>query len=263
MFVRLDYDIRIEDLDSRTPPDPSHQVGGIAYDFRNLIHIIAVVANRMKKSTQDIRILKQCDLIIDVCRMAFELVNDVLCMARGDQGAFHEMNLNRLAKQRADLLAGTLPGNVQFHMDLDPSLPPVAGNASQIRQVIMNLINNARDAVRKGGQISIKSREVHLEEVHGQGDADVRPGDFAALTVSDTGPGISPHMLSKIFAPFVSTKNSRENAGLGLTVARTIVKSHQGWIDVKSQIGQGACFTIFLPLVSTIGDRKSGNTSSV
>lgn len=250
MSLSLDHDVPVENLDACNSAGPSHMLGGIAHDFRNFIHIIAVSANRMKKSTQDIKMVKQCDLIIDVCRMAFELVNDTICLAKGDQNSLHEIDLNREVERRAALIGGTLPDNVQIKMDLDPSLPAVAGNASEMGRVIVNLVNNAKDAVGEGGQIMITSQSIRQEEVGCQQHADTNGGDFAAVAISDTGPGISSHLIPRIFDPFVSTKNSGDNAGLGLTMARAIIERHRGWIDVKSQIGQGTCFTVYLPAIA-------------
>ena len=247
MLIRLNRDICMENVDIQKPRSSRHMMGGFAHDFRNFIHIIAVSANVMKKRTQDTKMLKHCEAIIDVCHMASDLVNDMVSLSKNSEDALGAININHEVLRWTSLLTKTLPEHINLEKDLGEALPVVLGKVSQIAQVIINLVKNAVDVMSGTGRICITTRKIRIHKMGCDLHPDARPGNFVTLTVSDTGPGISPHLISKIFDPFFSTKNSGNNAGLGLTMVRNIVRKHQGWIDVKSRVGQGASFILYFP----------------
>jgi two-component system NtrC family sensor kinase len=125
--------------------------------------------------------------------------------------------------------------NIFCVSELEPSLPPILGDANQLQQVLLNLLSNARDAMQQGGKIWLRTFSMNHE------------GSWAGAEIRDSGAGISPEIVGRIFDPFFTTKESRERAGLGLSVSYGIVKSHNGTIRVDSRPGEGATFTLMFP----------------
>ena len=116
-----------------------------------------------------------------------------------------------------------------------------------LEQVLLNLVVNARDAMPHGGQLHIATEKLSLDAAHAQANPEARAGEFVCLSVSDNGMGIAPEHLQRIFEPFFTTKEPDRGTGLGLATVYGIVKQHQGWIEVSSQLGVGTCFKVFLP----------------
>jgi CheY-like chemotaxis protein len=129
-----------------------------------------------------------------------------------------------------------------------------------IEQVVMNLAVNARDAMPKGGQLRVTTSVAEVDFAHAQRQVGARAGVFVALEITDTGSGMSPETLSRIFEPFFSTKEVGKGTGLGLATVYGIVKQHQGWIEVTSEIGRGTAFKVYLPAVSQLAE-NTGDTS--
>lgn len=237
-----------EHIHDRKMESVGFMAGGIAHDFKNYIHVIAVSTNAIKGLAQEPGILRRCDLIMDVCGKAFDLTEDIFTLAKSDQGQVSKINLNEEVEKSVALLAETLNGGIELKTSLCKTLPPILGNATQINKVIMNLSNNAKEAIRGSGRIDIKTQKICLNEGDCQRHANARPGEFATMTISDTGQGIAPDSISKIFDPFYSTKNGKNNAGLGLSMVYAIVRNHEGWIDVESKVEQGTRFTLYFPV---------------
>ncbi len=136
---------------------------------------------------------------------------------------------------------------IRGNLDLAPSLPPVLADAASLDQVLVNLAVNARDAMPKGGTLTLRTTRADLVEAGDSAHPDRRPGTFAVLTVTDTGCGMDAETLSHLFEPFFTTKEVGKGTGLGLATVHGIVRQHQGWIEVTSQLDQGTAFAIFLP----------------
>ncbi len=130
-----------------------------------------------------------------------------------------------------------------------------------IEQVLINLIINARDAMSATGSIMVTTEAVQIDAAQVDSHPEAQPGHFVCVTVSDTGTGIYPEYLPRIFEPFFTTKEAGKGTGLGLAMVHGIVKQHQGWIDVSSQLGRGTTFKIFLP--ACIADAVAERDSSV
>ncbi len=165
-----------------------------------------------------------------------EIIRSLLAFSRKSNSDSVPLKLNAVITESLMLVEKPFAKmNISFDQALDPSLPEILGDANQIQQVFLNLLSNARDAMQQGGKIWVRTFPVNHE------------GPWVALEVRDLGYGIPPEIIGKIFDPFFTTKGSREGAGLGLAVSYGIVKSHGGTIQVESQPGQGATFTLRFP----------------
>ena len=134
----------------------------------------------------------------------------------------------------------------------------ISADATQMHQVLMNLCVNARDAMPEGGSISIKAENTLVDENYARMHIEAKPGRLVLITVSDTGPGMSPEIQSRIFEPFFTTKEMSKGTGLGLSTALTIVKSHGGFMNVYSELHQGSQFALYLPALDAPGRTEAG-----
>jgi two-component system, cell cycle sensor histidine kinase and response regulator CckA len=200
--------------------------------------------------------VKGCEIIIEVCHRASELVNDMIRLPKDGEIRLREININDEVENCTSLLAIILPRQIRLERDCCESLPGISAKASQIHQILINLVNNASEAMNHQGRIRIETAKTLVAASDCRLHPDARPGEFVILRVSDTGPGISSHVISRIFDPFFSTKEGGDNAGLGLTTVQRIMREHEGWIDVKSREGQGTSFRLFFPSVTPGGDKK-------
>jgi CheY-like chemotaxis protein len=141
--------------------------------------------------------------------------------------------------------------NIDLQCHYTALLPNVQADTGMMEQVILNLVVNARDAMPEGGQLRVATQQLRLDEAGTRANSEARAGEFVCLLVSDTGTGIAPEVLPRIFEPFFTTKDIGKGTGLGLATVYGIVKQHQGWIEVSSQLGEGSTFKVFLPAVPT------------
>src|SRR5208283_302439 len=137
--------------------------------------------------------------------------------------------------------------SIEFETVLDPRLGDVLADPTQILQILMNLAVNARDAMSAGGRLTIETRNLRVDAAQAARNVGARPGDFVRLAVSDTGAGMDAETLRHVFEPFFTTKPQTVGTGLGLSTVYAIVHQSNGWIEVQSAPGAGACFRIFLP----------------
>jgi CheY-like chemotaxis protein len=156
------------------------------------------------------------------------------------------------------MLKRVIGENVVLQCSYAEHLPPVSADVGMIEQILINLTVNARDAMAAGGSITVTTEAVHVDAAYVNTHPEAQPGNFVCFTVSDTGTGIYPEYLPRIFEPFFTTKEGGKGTGLGLATVYGIVKQHQGWIEVSSQLGCGTAFKIFLPAGVSGGMKKTG-----
>lgn len=222
--------------------------GGVAHDFKNFIHVIAVNAGSIKDSAENARNVRRCEQIMDVCRKASDLVSNMMNLTNVGDNPTKKVDLNGEVEKGAAILRDALPEKIRLETVFSKDISSIAGDSTGIYRVIANLVNNGMEALEGEGVISITTGEAILEARDCLKHGNARPGKFVVLTVSDSGPGIPRDILPGIYDPFVSTKKGNGNAGFGLAIVYTIVKRHNGWIDVESKAGLGARFSVYFPI---------------
>lgn len=176
-----------------------------------------------------------------------DMVRQVLLFARGRGGEFERLELGALVRELEKMVRETFPKNVKVDSFLPGDLWPVRGNPTQLHQVLLNFCVNARDAMPDGGKLSFVADNVELTAAEAGIIPDGQPGEFVSLLVSDSGTGMPPEVRARIFEPFFSTKGEGRGTGIGLSTVMRIVKSHGGFMQVESEVGQGTSFEVFLP----------------
>jgi signal transduction histidine kinase len=224
--------------------------GGIAHDFNNLL--VAVLGNAALARAELPAGSPALELLADIERAAEQashLTRQLLAYAGKGKLEIAPLDVSLLAREVVGLLDVSIPKRIAIACDLADDLPAVTGDASQLRQVIMNLVLNAADAIGEDdGDVSISTHLADLgpEDAHGlTGEGEFRPGRYVALRVADTGCGMSEDVRARIFDPFFTTKFA--GRGLGLAATLGIVRSHAGWLRVESEPGCGSAFTVLLP----------------
>jgi len=205
----------------------------VAHEIRNPLTAIRGFAQRIaRKREGDERVCNYCEVIVEEVDRLDRVVKDVLDFARRFSPKLAPTDLNALLKETVELLQDELvENNILFVPSFDLSLPKINVDAKQIKQVLVNLIQNARQAMPSEGTLTISTE---------------RQGDWVVLAISDTGPGIPPENLERIWEPFFTTRT--HGTGLGLALARRIIEEHGGRIEVESTVGEGTTFRIFLPV---------------
>lgn len=155
-------------------------------------------------------------------------------------------DVNTTVRNLEPMLRRTLPENIDFQSRLAEDLPKVHADSLTVGQVLVNLVQNARDAILFDGAITIRTSKIQLDQLSCNSEQ-AYPGDFVCLEVEDNGTGIPADELPRIFDPFFTTKNGGMATGLGLYVVDAIVKQHGGWVQVDTSVGRGTTFAVFLP----------------
>ena len=222
--------------------------GGIAHDFNNLLTTIKgysqiLLMDEQLRATEG----EALQEIERAASRAGELVSHLLTFSRRVERTTKLLNLNEVVVNVKKLLKRSLPKNIELDIQLSPDLSPIKTDSVQMEQIILNLAINAKDAMPEGGHLEIRTENVVLSEEEVRRFIDVQPGRYVLLSIRDTGCGIPEEMLGSIFDPFFTTKEVGKGTGLGLSIVYGIVKSHKGFIDVETKVGEGTNFKIYFP----------------
>ncbi|HLK32429.1 MAG TPA: response regulator [Terriglobales bacterium] len=222
--------------------------GGVAHDFNNLLMVISSYAELMLDATAaDSPLRHHGEEILKAARRAADLTRQLLTFSRKQLQALRVLNLNSVLQEICRTLPRLIGEDIQLSFKPGQDLWPVKADPVQLEQIVMNLATNARDAMPHGGQLSIETGNIELDEAYCRTHPEATPGEYVQLTVSDCGVGIEPAILPHIFEPFFTTKEKGKGTGLGLATIYGIVKQSAGHITVRSEKGTGTTFQVFLP----------------
>ena len=221
---------------------------GLAHEFKNNLMVIrAHVDLALPECPAGSPVCDRLHLITRVTDSANVLAQQLMLFARPRALQMKPLDLNKTLITLGPMIQGALDQRVtlNFYCKADHSV--IEGDAGMLQQVIINLAVNARDAMPDGGNLSITTRNVEVDNTQAATNPDAVAGQFACLEVSDTGLGMGPETLARMFEPFFTTKPPGKGNGLGLATVFNIIREHRGWIEIKSKVGEGTTFRIYLP----------------
>ena len=222
--------------------------GGVAHDFNNLLAITLMQLGLLQTSKNldaETRVaLKELETQAE---RAADLTRQLLMFGRRSVMELKRLDLNQVVEHLLKMLRRLIGEHIDIEFTGRSDMPPVEADATMMEQVIMNLAVNARDAMPKGGLLTIATTLVEFDEAMAALNSNRRAGRFAGLRVTDTGCGMSPEIVDRIFEPFFTTKEIGKGTGLGLATVYGILKQHQGWVEVESEPSRGTAFQIWLP----------------
>ena len=225
--------------------------GGVAHDFNNVLAAIMMHLGLLQMNPnldeETRHALKDLDT---EARRAAELTRQLLMFSRRSVLAVKPLNLDEVVANLLRMLRRIIGEHIALSFSSQVGLPLVEADAGMLEQVLMNLVVNARDAMPKGGDITIRNTEVEVHEAQIAENPDRRRGRFVCMAVSDTGGGMEPPVLKRVFEPFFTTKEVGKGTGLGLATVHGIVAQHKGWVEVESTVGRGTTFRVFLPALA-------------
>jgi PAS domain S-box-containing protein len=236
--------------------------GGIAHDLNNVLSPILMAIDMLQLKTTDESSRKWLDVLRTNAERGGNMVRQVLSFARGVEGERVALQPKHLIKEIVKILKETLPKSIEINFRVPDDLWIISADATQMHQVLMNLCVNSRDAMPEGGSVWIKAENVFVDQNYARMHLEAKSGRYVVITVSDTGPGMTPEVQSRIFEPFFTTKEMTKGTGLGLSTALTIVKSHGGFINVYSELHKGSQFTIYLPALDAPGLAEGEKTQT-
>jgi len=223
--------------------------GGIAHDFNNLLTaIIGYASIILEDLKEDDPVAVRVNHILGAAEKASNLVQNLLTFSRKQISNPRPVDLNEIIKNILNLLKRLVKEDIEFKSELSGELIIMA-DSGQIEQILMNLVTNARDAMPEGGVITIETGKIMIDDLfirtHGFGQV----GEYALLSISDTGTGMDDKTKEKIFEPFFTTKETGKGTGLGMAMVYSIVKQHNGYINLYSELYKGTTFKIYFPLM--------------
>jgi two-component system, cell cycle sensor histidine kinase and response regulator CckA len=220
---------------------------GIAHDLNNVLSPILMSIDILRSRFPGETNRRVLDALEASAKRGSNIVKQVLAFGRGLAGERIILQPKHIIREVAKIVEETFPKSIIFGTDIPRNLWTLSADPTQMHQVILNVCVNARDAMPKGGHLRISAANVMLDEASVRMETQSKPGPFVAISIADTGTGIPAEIIEKIFEPFFTTKELGQGTGLGLSTTLGIVKSHQGFIDVRSDVGGGTTFTVFLP----------------
>lgn len=244
--------------------------GGVAHEFNNLLQTIKGFTRFAQQAlSPEVRAHEDLEHVLTACERAAALTRQLLNFSRRDAAHLTPVAVQEVLDDLADMLRSFIPESVELRFEIRDGEAPVYADPGLLQQVLTSLCINAQEAMRSAGTLRISSQKVFLGGEDAEDPADVAPGEYVQLSVSDTGTGIPEELQERIFEPFFTTKEAGEGAGLGLATVFGIVQQHHGFVRVESKLGEGAAFHVYLPLhkdkqddaanVSPAGSALGGN----
>lgn len=226
---------------------------GVAHDFNNVLTVIhghaSMLLMRLGEEGPHAKSLSE---IRHSAERAANVVRQLLMFSRKQILQFRNVDLHEVIRSVSGMLRQLVGEHILLETECDKALPQVFADRGMLEQVTLNLTLNARDAMPRGGRIRLTCREVTIEESSVKPDSEARAGRFVRFEVSDTGCGMDADGLAHLFEPFYTTKEAGKGTGLGLATVYGIIKQHQGWIEVQSQVNAGTTFALYFPVSSHV-----------
>jgi len=234
--------------------------GGIAHDFNNVLQTITGFCELILLDVDSPAVQQQNVVEIQkAAQHAAELTRQLLTFSRKEQADYKVVDVNSILSAGENMLLKALHDDVRLQFEPEECVAPVEADSSQILQIAMNLIVNARDAMPDGGVITLSTMNRTVTEEELSNIPNSRAGRFVCFSVSDTGCGMNKKQLAHLFDPFYTTKPLGKGTGLGLSVVYGIVEKHEGWISVSSTLGHGSVFEVFLPVFDELAPKKTAD----
>ena len=222
--------------------------GGVAHDFNNMLLVILACTELIKmRHRGDARLVPRLEEIERAALRARDITRQLLAVSRKQIAAPRTLNLSEFLAETRKTLGRLIGEDIDFNVHLGTDLWPVRIDPSQVDQVLMNLVVNARDAMPMGGKLTIETTNVRIDDSYCRQHVGFRAGDYVLLAVSDTGVGMDRDTLAHVFEPFFTTKAIGKGTGLGLATVHGIVMQNGGVVSVHSEAGHGTTFRIYLP----------------
>jgi PAS domain S-box-containing protein len=220
--------------------------GGVAHDLNDALGPILVAGEMLR-----LRYPQDKDLVDTLALSTMHganMVKQLMTFAVGVEGERLQVRTRHLFSQVETIIRGAFPQNIALCTRIPDDLHPVCGDATQLHRVVLNICLNARDAMPRGGTLTLEAENVQIDTEYASTVPDAKPGHYVLWSITDTGTGIAPEIMERVFEPFFSTKDSN-SSGLGLSTSIGIVKSHSGFVQVYSTPGEGSTFAVYLPVV--------------
>jgi PAS domain S-box-containing protein len=237
---------------------------GISHDFNNILFPIMGYAEiTLKLLPEDSPARKNLQEILNAGNRAKDLVKQILAFSRQEKHEKKQIQISPIVKEAAKFIKATFPSTIKVTLDISNNLGTIQADPVQIHQVIMNLCTNAFHAMeKKGGTLSIALKKIEFGPDDLASQPGLKGGAYNRLSVCDTGCGMEPHVLERIFEPYFTTKEQDKGTGLGLSITHSIVKNHDGNISVYSEPGKGTSFHVYLPVIDSYSNEIE-TTSSI
>ncbi len=229
----------------------------IAHDLNNVLSAMLISMRALSQEQIDPAhrdALKVSQLCVE---QAAQLITQLLSLTKGFDQETRSIDLGDVIWKAAEILRSTFPQSITIDVAVRPHLHSIAGNTTQLCQLLLNLGLNARDAMPGGGTLMIEASNAVLDEIASCSSPGTVPGEYVLLSVADTGDGIPADMAARIFEPFFTTKNESRNTGLGLFAVAEIVKNHKGFINLSTEPKRGTRFLVYLPAEKRRGGRAT------
>ncbi len=224
-----------------------HLAGGIAHDFNNILGAILGYGELAQQKAREPDLKRYIDTIMSAGNRAKSLVTQILSYSRAEGAQKAPVIVPPIVQEVCDLVRGSSPRTIDVRLTVEHEDAAVLGDPTRLHQLFMNLCTNAVQAMGEGGVLEVDVATEHVDAGRKVRTGEIAPGDYVRVMVKDTGHGIAPEVIDRIFEPFFTTKSAGRGTGLGLALAHSVVREHQGFIDVASELGGGSTFTIWMP----------------
>ena len=234
--------------------------GGVAHDFNNILTVIHGHASLLLAGGALTGVsARSAQQISQAAGRAASLTRQLLAFSRRQVIQLRQLDMKEVVRNMTSMLGRILGEDIELQLHYSPHPTVVQADAGMMEQVLLNLAVNSRDAMPKGGVLAIRISPLEVDARRVAEHSEARAGRFICLSVTDTGCGIQPENLRRIFEPFFTTKEVGKGTGLGLATVYGIVKQHQGWIEVESEVGKGTAFKVFLPRQGETAETSDGH----